>query len=45
MGCSAGTDLQSRRRRWQAGFFALFVLAPVLDLLRFDVTLAQHPQT
>lgn len=41
MGCSTGAELQPRRRRWQAGFFALFVLAPVLDLLRFDVTQAQ----
>lgn len=38
---TAGAHLprQTRRRLWQAGFFALFVLAPVLDLFRFDLTL------
>ena len=30
--------LQQRRFAFQLGFFALFVLAPVLDLLRFDLT-------
>jgi polyferredoxin len=30
--------LQRRRRAFQIGFFALFVLAPPLDLLRFDLT-------
>jgi ferredoxin-type protein NapH len=30
--------LQHRRRWFQAGFFALFVLAPPLDLLRLDLT-------
>ncbi|MFN3984473.1 MAG: 4Fe-4S binding protein [Rhodocyclaceae bacterium] len=30
--------LQRKRRLWQAGFFALFVLAPVFDLLRYDLT-------
>jgi len=32
-------SLQARRRLLQAGFFALFVLAPVFDILRFDLTL------
>jgi len=32
------TRLQRRRRWFQAGFFALFVLAPPLDLLRLDLT-------
>ena len=37
-----GTDvLQRRRRLTQAAFFALFLLAPALDLLRFDLTEAQ----
>ena len=38
---SLGTDhrLQRRRRWYQAGFFALFVLAPLLDLFRLDLTL------
>ncbi len=30
---------QRTRRLFQAGFFALFVLAPVLDIFRFDLTL------
>ncbi len=34
----ARTDLQQRRAWVQAGFFALFVLAPVLDILRIDLT-------
>lgn len=31
--------LQRHRQRTQAGFFALFVLAPVFDIFRFDLTL------
>lgn len=35
---SAGGVLLQRRRRWfQIGFFALFLLAPALNLLRFDL--------
>ncbi len=34
-----GRSLQWRRRILQAGFFALFILAPPLDLLRFDLNL------
>jgi polyferredoxin len=30
--------LQRRRLAFQFGFFALFVLAPILNLLRFDLT-------
>lgn len=38
----AGSDtLQRRRRLTQAAFFALFLLAPAFDLLRFDLTEAQ----
>ncbi|MCW5664738.1 MAG: 4Fe-4S binding protein [Piscinibacter sp.] len=38
----AGSDtLQRRRRLAQAAFFALFLLAPAFDLLRFDLTEAQ----
>ncbi|EHR69559.1 polyferredoxin [Burkholderiales bacterium JOSHI_001] len=33
--------LQRRRRRFQFGFFALFLLAPALNLLRFDLHEAQ----
>jgi polyferredoxin len=33
------TDLQSRRRLTQGGFFILFVLAPVFDLFRLDLDL------
>ncbi|HET6789469.1 MAG TPA: hypothetical protein VFH49_16005, partial [Aquabacterium sp.] len=33
--------LQVRRRRFQIGFFVLFLVAPALDVLRFDVTEAQ----
>jgi polyferredoxin len=33
------TRLQYRRAWFQVGFFTLFVLAPPLDLLRFDLTL------
>lgn len=33
--------LQRRRRVFQIGFFALFVLAPILDLLRFDLNQTQ----
>ncbi len=32
------TRLQRRRAWFQAGFFALFVLAPVFDILRIDLT-------
>jgi len=31
-------SLQMRRRWFQAGFFLLFVLAPPLDIFRFDLT-------
>ncbi|MBI5927119.1 MAG: 4Fe-4S binding protein [Aquabacterium sp.] len=34
-------DLQSRRLRWQVGFFVVFLLAPVLNLFRFDLTETQ----
>lgn len=34
-----GTHLQQYRFRFQAGFFLLFVLAPPLDIFRFDLTL------
>ncbi len=30
---------QSHRLRWQMGFFVLFTLAPLFDVLRFDLTL------
>ena len=30
--------LQRRRLVFQVGFFALFILAPVLDILRIDLT-------
>lgn len=33
--------LQLRRRRFQIGFFVLFLVAPALDLLRFDLTETQ----
>lgn len=33
--------MQRQRRAFQIGFFALFVLAPALDLLRFDVNEVQ----
>ncbi len=33
--------MQRRRRFFQLGFFALFLLAPALDLLRFDLNEAQ----
>lgn len=36
-----GAALQRRRRLFQFGFFALFLLAPALNLLRFDLTEAQ----
>jgi polyferredoxin len=32
------TNLQRRRLAFQMGFFALFVLAPILDMFRFDLT-------
>jgi ferredoxin-type protein NapH len=34
----ARTTLQRRRALFQVGFFALFVLAPVLDIFRIDLT-------
>ena len=39
----AGSTLPARRQRryWQAGFYLLFLLAPALDLLRFDLYEAQ----
>ena len=33
------TRIQYRRRLFQAGFFALFIFAPVLDIFRIDLTL------
>lgn len=41
MASLAALDLQSRRLRWQAGFFVLFLLAPALNLFRFDLTETQ----
>ncbi|WP_374255796.1 4Fe-4S binding protein [Aquabacterium sp.] len=42
MAPSRATDrLQVHRRRWQVGFFALFLLAPALNLFRFDLTETQ----
>jgi|GEM_PF-100155 len=38
---AAGRRLQRRRRACQAGFMALFLLAPALDWLRFDLHEAQ----
>ena len=35
------SKLQTRRRWAQGGFFALFLLAPALNLLRFDLTQTQ----
>lgn len=35
----AARGLQKQRRLWQMGFFVLFVLAPVFDLLRYDLNL------
>jgi len=35
------SNLQARRRLTQLAFFALFLLAPALDLLRFDLHEAQ----
>jgi polyferredoxin len=35
---AAAAATQRRRAWYQAGFFALFCLAPVFDLLRFDLT-------
>lgn len=40
-GPSAATRRQHKRRAFQLGFFALFLTAPALDLLRFDLTQAQ----
>lgn len=36
-GRSSTSTLQTRRRLLQAAFFALFILAPVFDLLRYDL--------
>ena len=36
-----GERLQRRRRLFQTGFFLLFLVAPALNLLRFDLTEAQ----
>ena len=36
-----GERLQRRRRIFQTGFFVLFLVAPALNLLRFDLTEAQ----
>ncbi len=36
-----GERLQRRRRAFQAGFFAFFLFAPALNLLRFDLTETQ----
>ena len=38
---AAQQRLQRKRRAFQAGFFLLFLLAPALDLLRFDLNEAQ----
>jgi ferredoxin-type protein NapH len=38
-GVSLGTARQRKRRWLQAGFFVLFLLAPVLDIFRYDLTL------
>ena len=35
---ASATHTQQRRLLWQAGFFILFVLAPLFDILRFDLT-------
>jgi ferredoxin-type protein NapH len=37
----ARIDLQARRQGFQIGFFLLFLLAPALNLLRFDLTQTQ----
>jgi ferredoxin-type protein NapH len=37
----AANKLQTLRQRWQLGFFVLFLLAPALNLFRFDATQAQ----
>ena len=37
----SGLPEQSQRRAWQIGFFALFLLAPALNLFRFDLTETQ----
>ena len=34
----ATTGTQRRRLLWQMGFFILFVMAPVFDVLRYDLT-------
>lgn len=38
---SSSLSLQRRRRLFQLGFFALFLVAPALDWLRFDLNEAQ----
>ncbi|MGE5452674.1 MAG: 4Fe-4S binding protein [Acidobacteriota bacterium] len=37
----SGLPKQSQRRAWQFGFFTLFLLAPSLNLFRFDLTETQ----
>ncbi len=37
----SGLPRQTRRRLWQIGFFTLFLLAPALDLFRFDLNQTQ----
>ena len=32
------TSLQRKRAWFQIGFFALFIMAPILDLFRIDLT-------
>ena len=41
IGCEAdaGNNRQRRRRVYQAGFFVLFILAPILDIFRLDLNL------
>ncbi len=36
---SAGHNIRSNRRWFQAGFFILFLVAPILDIFRFDLNL------
>ncbi len=38
---SSSLPLQRRRRLFQVGFFALFLVAPILDWLRFDLNQTQ----
>ncbi len=37
----SGLPRQTQRRLWQIGFFTLFLLAPALDLFRFDLNQTQ----